>query len=613
MQNQQSSSSDITSNVVTYDPQLIPPENSSFLERSFVCRFRCLLDNSSGFLALNFQGRLKYVHGQNKLSEDGTVGHPQLALFTVATPLQTPSILEIRSKTLIFQTKHKLDFTPLGVDTRGKVVLGYSEIEICMRGSGYQFIHAADMMYCADNHVRMIKTGESGLTVFRLLTKSNSWVWVQANARLVLKNGRPDFIVARQRALSNEEGEEHLRIRRTQLPFNFATGEALLYEVGPTLDPLADLPSAPKLRKVSPEELPVDPSSLLGCMLQQDQALYLQDQVPSPPPPICSLDDVAFKDSHALVNVPGGDTWQYPHPPTPSTGLVKEESTVQSMMETIQQIIGDSDLCSSLSVDPVELKDWEATLLRMSTATAGSCEFSDDLNDILNNDILTYVEEHLLEDANLPQLLDVPQPYLDPQGPGVLPRAEGFPWSPSRARQGLSGGLAAQDQGAIRVSLKLTHMGPQVDAARAALGFQLEFGATNGPGLGGMAGFGSPMAGPCDQAGLRPASKQNTYEPCPLRPTQPAPFSATSQIHPSQMGQPIPSQLQLGIPTQPMGFQGRSGVSQSNQSSQWICSALPELFFEVPKDARFGVPASRRPELGIQQLYVRGSPSHEAR
>lgn len=38
--------------------------------------------------------------------------------------------------------------------TRGKIVLGYSETELCMKGSGYQFIHAADMMYCADNHMR---------------------------------------------------------------------------------------------------------------------------------------------------------------------------------------------------------------------------------------------------------------------------------------------------------------------------------------------------------------------------------------------------------------------------------------------------------------------------
>lgn len=37
---------------------------------------------------------------------------------------------------------------------RGKLVLGYSEIELVTPGSGYQFIHAADMMYCADNHLK---------------------------------------------------------------------------------------------------------------------------------------------------------------------------------------------------------------------------------------------------------------------------------------------------------------------------------------------------------------------------------------------------------------------------------------------------------------------------
>ncbi|XP_036395929.1 aryl hydrocarbon receptor-like [Megalops cyprinoides] len=390
------SSSDISSNIVSYDPQHIPPENSSFLERSFCCRFRCLLDNSSGFLALNFQGRLKYLHGQNRMAEDGSVAHPQLALFVIAMPVQPPSILEIRTKTLIFQTKHKLDFTPMGIDTRGKVVLGYTELELCMRGSGYQFIHAADMMYCADNHVRMIKTGESGFTVFRLLTKAGVWVWVQANARLVYKGGRPDFIIARQRALTNEEGEENLRQRKMQLPFSFATGEALLYETSPTLE-MPDITGnskGPKLRKM-PEPKGLDPDSLLGSMLKQHQSLHMQTPDSDAQLPL----DKAFMDSHALVNVPG-DAWQEGIPRS-KCGF-KEEATVTAMIDSLEQIISDDSLCSTLQdldVDAMELKEWENALLRMNI----SGDMSDEFSDIVTNDILSYVEDALFKESNKSQ------------------------------------------------------------------------------------------------------------------------------------------------------------------------------------------------------------------
>uniref|UniRef100_A0A8D2PHT0 Aryl hydrocarbon receptor n=1 Tax=Zosterops lateralis melanops TaxID=1220523 RepID=A0A8D2PHT0_ZOSLA len=249
-----------------YNPDQLPPENSSFMERNFICRLRCLLDNSSGFLAMNFQGRLKFLHGQNKKGKDGAALSPQLALFAVATPLQPPSILEIRTKNFIFRTKHKLDFTPTGCDAKGKIILGYTEAELCMRGTGYQFIHAADMLYCAENHIRMMKTGESGMTVFRLLTKENRWAWLQANARLVYKNGRPDYIIATQRPLTDEEGAEHLRKRNMKLPFMFATGEAVLYESKSTVG---------KGAKATLHDESVDPNSLLGVMLRQDESVYL--------------------------------------------------------------------------------------------------------------------------------------------------------------------------------------------------------------------------------------------------------------------------------------------------------------------------------------------------
>nr|XP_007969557.2 uncharacterized protein LOC103220719 [Chlorocebus sabaeus] len=263
--------------------QHLPLEDPSYLERSFVCRFRCLLDNSSGFLELNFQGHLKFLPGQNTKSEDGTFLSPHLTLFATATPRQPLTILELQNKTFIFQTKHKLDFTPIACDSRGKVILGYTDSELCRRGSGYQFIHAADMMYCAENHVRMMRTGESGLTVFRLLTKQGRWLWVQSNARLVFRGGRPECIVARQRALTNLEGEEHLRKRALQLPFTFTTGEAVLYESS-LPSALTALPARKRTR--ARKGLPAGqdsscPGSLLGAMMQQDESVYLSCIAPT--------------------------------------------------------------------------------------------------------------------------------------------------------------------------------------------------------------------------------------------------------------------------------------------------------------------------------------------
>ncbi|XP_038605226.1 aryl hydrocarbon receptor-like [Tachyglossus aculeatus] len=373
----------VNSSATTYDPQHLPPENSSFLERSFICRFRCLLDNSSGFLALNFSGRLKFLHGQNKRAEDGSLVPPQLALFAIATPLQPLSILELRTKTFIFQTKHKLDFTPTACDSRGKVVLGYTETELCMRGSGYQFIHAADMMYCAENHVRMIKTGESGMTVFRLLTKKTGWVWVQANARLVYKGGQPDCIIAKQRALSNEEGEEHLRKRALQLPFNFATGEAVLYENNlPGL--LNSFPSkkASKARKdpISDQEA-IDPNSLLGAMMQQDKSVYVSRAAPVP--------QFSFTD----ISVTPGDLWL-----SDKNGkTVKEESdSLLAIIETLfEKNEADGDICKTLhhlDVDDLDLQQWEDSLLKMDI----DFPTPQDLQERLSQGVSSYMEEVML-------------------------------------------------------------------------------------------------------------------------------------------------------------------------------------------------------------------------
>lgn len=69
--------------------------------------------------ALNIQGRLKFLHGQSNQQRSGDGSSPpQLALFATATPLQPPAILEIRTRNMIFRTKHKLDFTPMACDAK---------------------------------------------------------------------------------------------------------------------------------------------------------------------------------------------------------------------------------------------------------------------------------------------------------------------------------------------------------------------------------------------------------------------------------------------------------------------------------------------------------------
>uniref|UniRef100_A0A667Y288 Aryl hydrocarbon receptor n=1 Tax=Myripristis murdjan TaxID=586833 RepID=A0A667Y288_9TELE len=574
--------------VVTYDPQLMPPENSSFLERSFCCRFRCLLDNSSGFLALNFHGRLKFLHGQGCMSQDGTLLPPQLALFCIATPVQPPSILEIRTKTLIFQTKHRLDFAPLGIDTRGKVVLGYSETELCMKGSGYQFIHAADMMYCADNHLRMIKTGDSGFNVFRLLTKAGTWIWVQASARLVFKAGKPDFIVARQRALTNEEGEEQLRLRRLQLPFNFATGEAVLYDVSMSLDVPSSC-SAPKQKKL--DDLSIDPNSLLGCMLSQDQGIYCQHNNDNT---LNSLNDAAFEDTHALVNVPG-DARQHPSP-KPVTSLVKAEGTVQDMMETLQQILGENDLTTSLDVDPEELKDWENTLLKMSSTP---CEVSEDLDELLSNDILSYVEEQLIKEGGLKlpdQLDDVPVclPSLDLQTQDPVQGGEqSFGWLEEPQNQLIPNGgqMVAEKQTPISGRMKLTHVGPPQLSSAGLNGPTLQQIAAQNPftpstglhselssagNLGTPGTFDPLLADSCAQTqnqlrNLHVTTNNNSLGLCSLRQT------SANQLHSNQIVQPIQNHLQMRMSDLPIGLHNQSSETLLNpmfpcQSSQWISS-----------------------------------------
>lgn len=251
----------------------------------------------------------------------------------------------------------------------------------------------------------------------------------------------------------NEEGEEQLHLRRLQLPFNFATGEAMLYDVTPTIGP-PDPCSAPKQRKL--DNSSISPNSLLGCMINQDQSLYHNNNT------VASIDDLAFKDTHATVSVPG-DAWMDTTFKHVTGSLTTSDATVQDMMDTLQQILGENELTKALDVEPDELKSWESTLLKLS-----ACDVSDDLSDILNNDILMYVEEQLQREGGLKvldQLDDIP-PCVAPldlqshnqEGPGQ----QNFGWigEPQNELLPNRGQLISPLGAPVCGTMKLIHIDP---------------------------------------------------------------------------------------------------------------------------------------------------------
>uniref|UniRef100_A0A336MPL7 CSON003255 protein n=1 Tax=Culicoides sonorensis TaxID=179676 RepID=A0A336MPL7_CULSO len=184
--------------------EALAPDKLHHLERSFTVRFRCLLDNTSGFLRLDIRGRVKILHGQNRKTEE-----PPLGLFCYCTPFGPPSLLELPQKENMFKSKHKLDLSLVSMDQRGKNALGYSDSELANMG-GYDLVHYDDLAYVASAHQEMLKTGASGMIAYRYQKKDGTWQWLQTSSRLVYKNSKPDFVICTHRQLMEEEGRDLL-------------------------------------------------------------------------------------------------------------------------------------------------------------------------------------------------------------------------------------------------------------------------------------------------------------------------------------------------------------------------------------------------------------------
>lgn len=187
---------------------------------------------------------------------------------------------------------------------------------------------------------------------------------------------------------SNAEGEEYLRQRRRQLPFSFTTGEAVLYDTGPTVDF-----SQFQFNKAFPNGGPAEnvaPGSLLDSFLKQDEAAYTNTS-PSPLPV-----EQVFVNSGALLSIPG-EAWRESGA---VTGVLKEEAS-RSMMAVIDNL-QNGDLCSvlqSLDVDNSELSQWEDALSRLSQGEGHGGGVGSQLESVFTSDVFDYIDGILFKES----------------------------------------------------------------------------------------------------------------------------------------------------------------------------------------------------------------------
>ncbi|KAM9333214.1 uncharacterized protein KZ484_018246 isoform 2-T2 [Pholidichthys leucotaenia] len=68
----------------------------------------CVNETSLLLETMQFQGRLKFLHGQKRKMTSGALVPPQLALFCIAVPLLLPSITEMKMKNMLMRGKSKV-------------------------------------------------------------------------------------------------------------------------------------------------------------------------------------------------------------------------------------------------------------------------------------------------------------------------------------------------------------------------------------------------------------------------------------------------------------------------------------------------------------------------
>ncbi|VDM18956.1 unnamed protein product [Wuchereria bancrofti] len=186
---------------------ILTPNGMPYLERNFNARFRCLLDNTCGFLRIDVRGKLMSLHGLpnsyvlNRI-ENHSSGNMVLGLVAVCSPFVPPNVADQQQlDDPILKTKHSLDFTLVSTDNQMKALLELDDKNLPY--SFYSLVHVDDATCIAEAHKEVTKNSASGILIYRLISiRSQRIYWIQSSCRMFYKNGKPETIGLTHRLLT---------------------------------------------------------------------------------------------------------------------------------------------------------------------------------------------------------------------------------------------------------------------------------------------------------------------------------------------------------------------------------------------------------------------------
>ncbi|CAP21081.1 Protein CBR-AHR-1 [Caenorhabditis briggsae] len=269
-------------------------QNSKYLDRNVNARFRCLLDNTCGFLRIDMRGKLMSLHGLPTSYVMGrTASGPVLGMICICTPFVPPSTSDLASEDMILKTKHQLDGSLVSMDPKVYEMLEIHDSDLPM--SLYNLVHVDDAVCMAEAQKEVIKNGSSGILVYRLVsTKTHRVYFVQSSCRLFYKNSKPESIGLTHRLLNEVEGTMLLE-KRSSLKAKLLSFDDSFLQSPRNLQSTAALPIPPTIKEepdgyvpgrnncIRSNRSPPFKCTLSSIMLEPSTSTALFSTLPVPP------------------------------------------------------------------------------------------------------------------------------------------------------------------------------------------------------------------------------------------------------------------------------------------------------------------------------------------